>query len=251
MAEQYTDLKIIRKFNLDSSICFAALYSGDIDAYVEYTGTALHQVLKVTTDVPSQEGYEKVKKIFQDKFQLEWLHPFGFENAYAILLKKETAEKYKMSNLSHLADCLPASQGLRIGFDQEFFSREEYRLLRNKYQFCPQKAPLLMDHALLYLSLDNNNIDIMNGYATDGFIIKYNLAVLEDDKQFFPSYLAAPVVRQSILQQHPNLREIFNLLSDRITAKQMQTLNFEVEVQGKTVHQAAYNFLKNLNLICR
>ncbi len=250
LIEDRTNLKVMRKFNLDSYICFSALLSNDIDLYVEYTGTALGQILKQQASKDPRGDFDYVKTEFQKRFKLEWLDPFGFENAYALLVCKDFSLAHQIESITEFVEYLSQNPALKVGFDQEFYSRPEFTILSNKYFFKPKISPILIDHALLYLTLANKNIHVMNGYATDGFIVKYDFICLKDDRNLFPSYLAAPLVSQAILLKHPNLRQIFNILSDKISSKQMQQLNFEVEVLGKTVHQTAYDFLKKSNLIC-
>ena len=236
LLEEHTDLEVMRKFTLDNTfICFHALLSGDIDLYSEYTGTALLGILK--QDLIQSDSYGFVKEEFETRYDLIWLAPFGFNNTYALLMNESLAKRLGIRTISELKP-----HQLKIAFDPEFYARAEKQSLEKAYRLNFSKVQQ-MDHALLYLSLQNQSIELMNGYSTDGFIFAYQLQVLEDEKHALPSYHAAPVIRKITLRKYPQIEEVLGKLRGRISTQQMQLMNYEVEKKGKIVHDVARNFL--------
>lgn len=241
LIEENSDLDIIRKYNLEGTfINFQAIKNGDIDIYVEYTGTALMAILKEKIIDDPKESYLFVKKAFLEKFDLVWLDPFGFENNYALVMLDKKAKKLEVSKISDLKKY----DDLIFGFNPEFVSREEYKLLQKAYQLQWKKRPKIMDHTLLYLSLANESIDVINGFTTDANILFYDLKILKDDKRVFPAYAAAPIVRGDLLKRYPYLEDIINRLSGKITREDMQKMNYEVDYMGKSARQVADKFLE-------
>lgn len=242
MIEEHTDLQVKRKFTLDNTfICFHALLSGDIDLYSEYTGTALLGILK--QDPIQCDSYGLVKESFEIRYDLIWLPPFGFNNTYALVMNGSLARTLGIRTISDLKP-----HQLKIAFDPEFYARAEKKLLEEAYSLNFHHVQQ-MDHALLYLSLQNKSVELMNGYSTDGFIFAHRLQVLEDDKHALPSYHAAPVIRKITLRKYPQVEEILSKLQGRITNQTMQLMNYEVEKKKESVHSVAQNFLIRENLV--
>lgn len=240
LIEKYTDLKVVKKYNLEGSfVTFHAIRSSDIDIFPEYTGTALVAILKKEPIADPKKSYEVVKDIFLEKFDIVWLKPFGFENSYALVMQEKKAKKLGIKNISDAAK----HKYLRYGFNAEFAAREEFKLMEGRYEFDFKVTPKIMDHALLYFSLANDSIDIMNGFTTDAEIIYRNLRVLEDDKKVFPAYVAAPLVRAQILKKYPKLQMIIEKLANQISTEEMQRMNYEVDYEGKNSLQVAKDFL--------
>ncbi|WP_420422512.1 glycine betaine ABC transporter substrate-binding protein [Simkania sp.] len=230
-------------------ICLNALNSNEIDLYIEYTGTALSSILhKDYWELPEGKTLEFLNEEFSRRFALEWMPPVGFEAAYVILARPDFAEKHGLKTLSDLKALLGKDPKVKVAFDPEFYARPEEKVLEEGYgmQF---KALSLLDHPLIYLSLVNGAVDIIDGYATDGFILEHGLVTLEDDQNLFPPYQAAAVVRQDILKKHPEIRSIFDEISGRITLEKMVEMNYEVENKGKSVYHVAQQFLKREGLL--
>lgn len=249
MIESHTSLSVKRHFHLDGTfICFQALRSGDIDLYAEYTGTALVSILKEEASNDSLESLRRVRQAFAESYQMDWLEPFGFSNTYAFFVRKEFAKAFSVKTLSDLAKCLKRNPSLKIGIDPEFMMRREFVDLQKIYE-CSFQAPVLMDPALIYLSLSKNQIDVGDGYSTDGLIATYDLCLLEDDRKALPIYDAAPLIRQSILEEFPFLKEILNRLASRITPTDMRRLNEDADKKGKNPYIIAKEFLIHQDLI--
>lgn len=239
LIEKDLGIPVKRKYLLDGTfILFQALRGKQIDLYVEYTGTALTAILgKETAQKSKKRIYNEVQEGLE-KWDISTLSPLGFQNRYALMMDVEVAKEYGISTLSDLV--LKGSE-LKVGFDQEFCGREEFGILKDQYRI-PFHHLKMMDHVLLYLSLNRKGCDLINGYSTDGFCC--GLKLLEDDLELFPSYEAVPIIRKDILQKHEGLEAVIGTLAGKISNEAMQEMNYEVEKNGKTVYSVAETFLR-------
>jgi len=245
--EEKTNLQVDRRFNLGGTfICHEAIKKGQINGYVEYTGTALTAVLQQKPINDPQEVYRQVKQAYNEKFKLELMEPLGFENTYAIVIRGEDAEKLNIKTLSEAAKYAPQWQG---GFGYEFLERQDgYPGLAKTYGLKFKSIPQEMDLGLMYKALGDKIIDIGNSSSTNGMIKALNLVILEDDKKYFPPYEAVPVFNQRTLEKYPSLRDTINKLAGSISAEEMQQMNYLVDKKSLRVEQVAHNFLKSHNL---
>ncbi len=134
--------------------------------------------------------------------------------------------------------------GLRAGFDAEFLTRPDgYQGLCKRYGFELPSKPLQMDSGLMYKAAADGAVDIIDGFATDGRIRAYGLMILRDDKEYFPPYYCAPLIRAETLKKHPHLESILGQLAGKISDAAMQGLNFEVDEKGRKAHDVALEFL--------
>ncbi|MDX9910807.1 MAG: glycine betaine ABC transporter substrate-binding protein [Phycisphaerales bacterium] len=241
--ERTTDLRVDRRFGLGGTdICHAALLAGSIDIYPEYTGTGLVNVLRAERAESSAGTYLLVASAYRERYELEWLAPFGFNNTYAIAVRGEDAEANNWSTISDLAQ----AEGLRAGFTAEFMERPDgYPGLRDAYTLDFADARDL-DPGLMYQALAQKQVDVICAFATDGRIAEYGLAVLRDDRAFFPPYDAAPVVRSRTLEEHPELRDALAVLAGVIDDDAMREMNFAVDVRGERPSDVASRFLDGL-----
>lgn len=246
--EANTDLKVERKLNLGGTfICHNALTTGEIDAYVEYTGTAFTAILNNEPVSNPQEVYQQTKQQYDQQFNLEVMPSLGFNNTFAIIIRGEDARKLKVQNISQIAQKTPL---WRVGFGEEFLSRKDgFPGLAETYNLRFAESPKVMDVGRVYPALKDKQVDLVVGNSTDGQIGRLDLVVLKDDRLFFPPYQAVPVVRQQTLQKHPELREVLQKLSGKISAPEMQRLNFQVEAEKKDVKQVVEQFLLSKGLI--
>lgn len=247
LIEEKMDVEVERKLNLGGTlVCFQALKKGDLDVYADYTGTSLMAILKKPIEADPDKVYNMVQETYNNEYNIKWLKPFGFNNTYALVVRQETAKQYNLKTSSDLA---AVSDKLVFGTDQEFMNRQDgLKGLKETYgiKFSAEKA---METALRYQAIANKNIDVTNIFATDGEMIKYNLAILEDDKNFFPPYYCAPNVNMDTLEKYPQLEEVLNLLADQISDEEMQNLNYLVAVEGKNKEEVAKNFLQEKGLV--
>lgn len=245
--EDRTDVVVQRKFNLGGTmICHRALVKGGIDLYPEYTGTALTAVLHRDVIASSDEVYRAVAAAYREEFACEWLEPFGFNNTYAITVRKADAEEKGWDTIS---DLKPVADQLKAGFTAEFAERPDgYHGLRDAYGFAFGKASDL-DPGLMYRAIAQKEVDVISAFSTDGRIVAYELIPLVDDKGFFPPYYAAPVVRSSLLRDHPEVREGLDMLGGTLDDATMQRLNYEVDEKKRSPADVAGEFLEDRRFV--
>ncbi len=223
-----TGEKVDRRFYLAGSyIAHQALVSGRIDAYVEYTGTALTSILKQPLDHDAAHAFDTVQRIYAERYHVTVLPSLGFENTFAMVLRQSDAERLHVTKLSDLPAVAPH---LRLGVGYEFEERPDgLHGMEQAYGIRFAGEPRVMDLGLLYRALANHQVDIVSGNSTDGQITAMNLRVLADNRHYFPPYQAVPLVRQDALQQHPRMRAALHQLSGKINETEMQAMNHAVE----------------------
>ena len=246
--ENKTNLKVERKFNLGGTfICHEAVKAGEIDGYVEYTGTALTAILEQPPENNPQMVYQKVKKFYQENYNLAVLPSLGFNNTFAIVIRGKDAEEYNLKTISDVSSYTP---NWRAGFGYEFLSREDgYQGLAKTYSLQFAQPPLEMDLGLLYQALVSKEVDLVAGSATDGLIPVLDLVVLEDDKQYFPPYEAVPIFNRQTLINYPQIQTAIEELSGMINEGQMQRLNYLVDSQAKSPHEVVENWMNYAKLL--
>jgi osmoprotectant transport system substrate-binding protein len=239
--EAMTGMKVERRFYLAGSyICNQALIAGRIDSYVEYTGTALTAILKQPVNKNPQRVLDTVRRLYQERYQVVVTEPLGFENTFAMVIRGQDAERFHVSTLSQAARYTPQ---WRLGVGYEFEQRPDgLPGLQQAYGLKFDGSPRLMDLGLLYRALNGRQVDMIAGNSTDGPIKAFHLAVLQDDKHYFPPYQAVPLVRQEALDRWPKLRVVFASLAGKITAEQMQTMNEAVDGQHRDPGQVVREF---------
>lgn len=230
--------QVERKYNLGGTlVCFNALNNGEIDLYPEYTGTIAEQILKSGKRLSFSALASKMKK----EFDIYVSKPYGFNNTYALAVKKETAQKYNLQKISDLQN----HAQLRFAFSYEFLKREDgWKNLSQKYQL-PQTV-VGVEHGLSYQALEKGRIDLTDIYSTDGEISRYDLLILDDDLNFFPEYKAVILYRSTISKQGITW---IDQLAGKISEKKMQELNARVVFDRDTYAVVAQSFLKSINLI--
>lgn len=225
-------------------ICQQAMLSGRIDAYVEYTGTALAAILKQTFSGDSQAAYQLVKNEYKQRFNLDVMPPLGFNNSFAMVMRGDEARRLNVSKLSQLA---PVAPKLRLGVGYEFLERQDgYNGLVKTYNLRFSDAPRVMDLGLLYRALQNDSVDIVAGSNTDGLIRALRLVVLEDDQHYFPPYDAVPIVNPVLWQKCSQAHAVFDTLAGRITAGDMRAMNYAVDGEKKDAAAVAREFLSTV-----
>lgn len=247
MLEAHTDLKVERKLNMGGTfVNFEALKKGDIDMYVDYTGTGLTAQLKMDVINDADKVYEIVQKEFNERFNLKWLKPLGFNNTYAVAVKEDFA---KENNLVKASDLAPLTPNLVFGAEHEFFDRQDgYEGMAETYGYN-FKDTAKMQNALKYEAIGQGKMDVTDAFTTDGQLITYNLVVLEDDKGFFPPYYAAPVVRMDTLEKYPEIEEVLNQLGNQISDEEMQQMNYQADAEEKEIKDVVSDFLKSKGLV--
>ena len=224
-----------------TEILFAALRTSAIDVYPEYTGTGLVAVLHETTDRAGVFRY--VARRFAELYGIRWLEPLGFENTYAVAVRKETAARFHLSSLSDLAR---AGTDLTAGFTADFIGRADglvglTRVYGMRFRGVRPLAP-----ALKYQALASGAVDVIDGYSTDGLLDRFDLVTLADDRGSFPPYDAAAVVSPRLIRDNPAAIAALSTLSGRLDVKRMRTLNKRVEVDHEPVPTVAREALRDV-----
>lgn len=241
--ERTTSLSVERRLNLGGTfICHQALVAGQIDAYVEYTGTALTAILKKPVSTDAKQVYESVRKDYQEQFRAEWTEPLGFNNTFVIVVRGDDAQRLTLKTIS---DAAPYSKQWTAGFGYEFIEREDgYPGLAKLYDMHFAMPPRVMDLGLTYKALASRQVDIIAGNSTDGLIDTLRLFALEDDRHYFPPYDAVPVVREEVIRKHPEVRKALAALAGKITESDMRRLNYQVDGEHRDVATVVREFLK-------
>jgi osmoprotectant transport system permease protein len=244
LVEADTPLKVDRRLNLGGTlVCYNALKRGGLDAYVEYTGTALTTILHEPPATDPGRVLQQVRTELDRRDQVRCLDPFGFENTFAILMRRDEARRLGIRTLSEVRR---HQDQLRPGFGPEFMNRPDgYPGLVRAYGLNFAHTPREMDRNLLYQALAQGSIDVAAGDSTDGRILTLDLVVLEDDRHFFPPYQAVPLVRDETLRHHPELASTLNRLAGKIDAATMRRLNHEVDGKHRDPAEVAREFMRN------
>jgi osmoprotectant transport system substrate-binding protein len=255
MGEMYAQLleangfTVQRNMGLGSeSVIHQAMLEGDIDLYPEYTSTGLLVILQEPAMTDRQEIFNRVREGYQERFQITWLEPAPFNNTQALAVRRQTSDGLGLTQISQLPVLAPQ---LRIGGPPEFFEREDglqgVRAVYGDMTFAEERQ---VEAGLRYEALMNDEIDVVVAFGTDGQIGGYDLVVLEDDQGLWPPYQVAPVVRQSVLEEHPDIETILNPLAPLLTDAVMANLNWMVDGPENMEPEAvARQFLTENNLL--
>jgi osmoprotectant transport system permease protein len=253
LAEMFAQLLEARGISVDrrpglgaTEIAFRALRTGAIDVYPEYTGTGLLAILGEQPEANASSVYPRVSREFSSRFGVRWLAPLGFQNTYAIAVRRATADSLHLATLSDLAR---AASSLRAGLTPDFIGRADgLPGLQRSYglEFREVRA---LGPAVKYQALAANQVDVIDGYSTDGLIARYDLVVLTDDRHFFPPYEAAALVSRRLAAESPAAIAALSELSGRLNEQEMRALNQRVEVGGEPVSVVARDALAALGLV--
>jgi len=245
--ETQTGLEVDRKLNLGGTfICHEGLIAGQLDIYVEYTGTAHTAILGRVPSSDSEAVLEGVREAYEEQFAIRWMAPLGFSNTYAVVVRQDDARRYALRTISDLVAYTP---GWTIGFVHEFAERADgYRGLVSAYGLEFERTPREMDIGLVYPSLAGGEIDVAAGNSTDGLIDALNLSILQDDLEYFPPYEAVPLVREETLDRHPEVGRALALLDGVISEADMRMLNYRVDGEHEDVNAVVDEFLRSKGL---
>ena len=244
--ENNTDFNVEEECNLGGAqVVFSALTNNNIDLYIDYAGTDYTDILKHKPISDVDKVYKTIKEEMKEKYNVEVLNQMAFNNTYALAVTKETAEKY---NLKTISDLTRVANDFIIAPTLEFINREDGLPGLEKEYGLNFKDTIGIDGSPRYTALQNNNAQVIDAFTTDGLLKKFNLTVLEDDKNFFPPYYAIPLVRSDTLKEYPEIEKILNALGPYLTDEVMQDLNYQVDELGKSPEKVATDFLNMINL---
>src|SRR5262245_11994564 len=247
--EHRLGLRVDRKLNLGGTmLAHQALVRGEIDLYPEYTGTALTTILKLPPTSDPAAATTLVRGEYQSRFGLEWMDPLGFNNTFAMVIRGDEARKHKIATLSDAARYAP---GWTLGVGYEFQQRPDGLAgLLKTYHLPIHGTPKTMDLGLLYKALEQGQVSMVAGNATDGQLSApaLNAVVLQDDQHYFPPYDCDLVVRPEIFKDHPALRQALVELVGRFSDQIMRKLNYQVDGEHRPVRDVAEQFLREAGL---
>ncbi|VYT72864.1 ABC transporter permease subunit [Streptococcus oralis] len=248
LIEEKTDMTVTVKPNFGkTTFLYEALKKGDIAIYPEFTGTVTESLLKPTPQVnhDPEAVYQAARDGIKKQDNLALLKPMAYQNTYAVAVPKKIAQEYGLKTIS---DLKKVEGHLKAGFTLEFNDREDgNKGLQKVYGLHLQVST--MEPALRYQAIQSGDIQITDAYSTDAELARYDLVVLQDDKQLFPPYQGAPLMKATLLEKHPELEAVLNKLAGKITAEQMSQMNYQVGVEGKSANQVARDFLTQEGMI--
>lgn len=246
--ETHSHLHVIRRFYLSGSyICQQALLAGRIDVYVEYTGTALTAILKERVSRDRAAILARVRDEYTRRFRLDVGAPLGFNNTFALVVRGDDARRLGVHTISQAA---PYAPNWRAGFGYEFSERPDgFPGLASAYGLKFAAPPRIMDLGLLYRALLDKQVDLVAGNSTDGLLAARDLAILDDDKSYFPPYEAVPILRREPFTQHPEARAALDALAGKISDQAMQRMNYAVDGEHRDTTIVAHDFLRSAGLV--
>lgn len=239
--EAKSGLKVERRFYLAGSyICNQALISGRIDAYVEYTGTALTAILKQPVNREPDIVLQTVRRLYASRDHVVVGEPLGFENTFAMVIRGDDAKRLGLTTLSQAALYTP---NWRLGVGYEFEQRPDgLQGLSAAYNLHFAGSPRTMDLGLLYRALSAHQVDMIAANSTDGPIRALGLTALQDDRHYFPPYQAVPLVRDEALHRWPQIGQALHALAGRVTADDMRSMNEAVDGQHRDPAEVVHEF---------
>lgn len=249
LVEAKTDLKVTRKMSLGGTmIAFQALASNEINIYPEYTGTAFGTIMgnTVVPGMTKEEVYDIVVSQMKEDYGIDVLENFGFNNTYVLAVTKEIADKY---NLRTVSDLKNINGLLKLGCSPEFAVRDDGLPGIEKTYGIKFKSSHNFSGTLMYTAITSGQVDVITAFSTDGLLQKYDLVLLEDDRNFFPPYFMLPIVNEDTLKKYPELRDVLSIMYDLLDDSTMQELNYQVVEQGKDRADVARTFLIEQGLV--
>jgi len=240
--ERRTSLPVERRLHLGGTfVCHRAITAGDIDVYVEYTGTAFTAILQQPPIADPDSVYRFIVAAYARDFKLTWTAPLGFNNTFAILVRHADAERYGLRSVADLARVAPR---WKAGFGYEFLERADgFAGLAKVYGLTFAQPPTAMDLGLTYRALADRRVDVIAGNSTDGQIAALDLVALSDDRGYFPPYQAAPVVRAAVLEKYPAVQAALAQLGGKISDAEMRRLNALADVEHQDIAEIARRWL--------
>lgn len=247
LIEDKTNLSVVLSQGIGggTSNIHPALIDNQFDLYPEYTGTAWNAVLK-NESLYQETQFEELNSNYQKTFGLTWLGMYGFNNTYGLAIRKSLADELNIKTFSDLAK---HSSKLIFAAEYDFFERQDgYQALKDTYGMT-FKEMIDMDIGLKYQAINQNKVDVINIFTTDGQLSQSEIVVLVDDRKLYPSYKAGNIVRSETLIAHPELKKILNQFNGLITEADMAALNYAVEIDKHSPKSVAEDFLKAKGLL--
>ncbi|WP_438798306.1 ABC transporter permease/substrate-binding protein [Staphylococcus pseudintermedius] len=248
LIEDKTDYTVSVKDGMGkTTFLFNALKSGDIDGYLEFTGTVLGELTKESPKSKDEkEVYEQANASLENKFDMTLLRPMQYNNTYALAVKRDFAEEH---NIKTINDLKKVESEIKPGFTLEFNDREDgYHAIQKVYHLNFQNVKK-MEPKLRYQAIESGDINLIDAYSTDAELKQYDMVVLDDDRKVFPPYQGAPLFKKSFIEAHPDIEKALNQLEGKISDEEMQEMNYRVAEKDEDPYDVAKAYLKKQGLI--
>lgn len=234
-----------RVSNISSSLIHNSIVNDEIDLYPEYTGTGLLSVLGEDMETDSEKVYKTVKKEYEEQFNLTWLDYASANDSQGLVIRTEVANSL---NIKTISDLQAHASELRFASQGEFDEREDgLPGLEKTYGTFNWQSSKAYDNSLKYSVLENDEADVTPAYTTEGQLVNTDeFTLLEDDKQFWPPYNLAPVVRDNILDDNPDIKTILNNISAKLDTETVTELNAKVDVDGQEYTDVAKEYYDSI-----
>jgi osmoprotectant transport system substrate-binding protein len=244
LALEDAGIEVERVMDVGSSVIHTSLTSNEIDLYPEYTGTGLISILNLDPITDPDEVYNTVKDEYEKQFKVTWLNYSAANDGQGLVIRTETAEKYGIKTIS---DMQKYATELRFASQGEFDERADgIPALEATYGELKWKSSKVYDNSLKYEVLANDEADVSPAYTTEGRLTEEQFTLLEDDKQVWPPYNLAPVVRDEVLEAHPEIAEVLNKVSAAFTTENITALNAKVDIDGEEYTDVAREFYESI-----
>ena len=241
--EQETNRPTVLMQSLGSIVAFEALAAGEIDIYVDYSGTLwANEMGRGADGTTRQDVLETLGEHLRNKRDITLITTLGFENAYALAVRGEDAERL---NLRRISDLFPYAPAMAIGGDYEFFARPEWTAIREVYDLTFSEHRT-MDSTLMYQAVAQKNVDVISAFSSDGRVAAYGLALLDDDRNAIPPYDAVVLAGSNLVRQHPDVVQALARLDNTISVDMMRTMNLAVDEAGEHPSVVAEGFVRTL-----
>jgi len=247
--QDHKNVKVSLKPNFGgTSFLYKALEAGSIDIYPEFTGTVLQALVKTNQNVSHnpEKTYQVAKDLLKQQGNMAYLKPMKYQNGYDLAVTRKFAKKY---NLKTISDLVAIEGKLHAGFDPDFYQQHDgYPGIQKKYglELASVKT---MEPSIRYKAIANGKVNIVDGYTTDPEVQEYDLVILKDDKKFFPPYQGAPLMSEKFATEHPEIKSTLNKLAGKISASDMQKMNYQVTVKHEKASHVAHEYLVSHNLL--
>lgn len=234
-----------RVSNISSSLIHNSIVNDEIDLYPEYTGTGLLSVLGEDMETDPEKVYKTVKKEYEEQFNLTWLDYASANDSQGLVIRTEVANSL---NIKTISDLQAHASELRFASQGEFDEREDgLPGLEKTYGTFNWQSSKVYDNSLKYSVLENDEADVIPAYTTEGQLVNTDkFTLLEDDKQFWPPYNLAPVVRDNILDDNPDIKTILNNISAKLDTETVTELNAKVDVDGQEYTDVAKEYYDSI-----
>jgi len=246
LIEDNTDLSVTFQTNMASHVIFAAISTGALDVYVEYTGTIYGSHLMRSEAKTPDEVYDISAEELRDRFDLLMLDPLGFNNTYGLAMRADTAARYNIRTYSDLAE---VSSDFIFGGSAEIIGRNDGLPNLQKVYGMNFKGTRFAEEIERYSVLMNDEAQVIEIHSTEGMLTEHDVVVLEDDKHSFPPYYGVILIRNEIAEKHPELLEVLERLSGAITDEAIRILNHKVDVLDESPRDVAEAFLRENGFI--